>query len=187
MDLLNCMCYHTEIEAADQTWYLTQNHSILTPGQPVPALTLMAGARQGSHWRTSVYVTGMTPPGKSPTGKVGIKPRSAAFKVDTLPLGQWGGVKRAITLPSLIIITTNNNNNNSSSSSSNNGNNNHIEKNNSRFFFFFCNLLTASQTVSNMYAQVARAQSCANHVQHIERLSCATCWVPLGMKGQLSC
>ena len=36
------------------------------------------------------------------------------------------------------------------------------------------NLLTAPRTVSNTYAQVARAQSCANHVQHIERLSCAT-------------
>ena len=37
------------------------------------------------------------------------------------------------------------------------------------------NLLTAPRTVSNTYAQVARAQSCANHVQHIERLSRATC------------
>ena len=36
---------------------------------------------------------------------------------------------------------------------------------------FFYNLLTAPQVVSNTYAQVARAQSCANHVQHIERLS----------------
>ena len=33
------------------------------------------------------------------------------------------------------------------------------------------------RTVSNMYAQVARAQSCANHVQHIERLSSAACRV----------
>ena len=35
----------------------------------------------------------------------------------------------------------------------------------------FYNLLTAPQTV---YAQVARAQSCANNAQHIERLSRAT-------------
>ena len=41
----------------------------------------------------------------------------------------------------------------------------------------FYNLLTAPRTVSNTYAQVARAQSCANHVQHIERLSRATCRV----------
>ena len=34
----------------------------------------------------------------------------------------------------------------------------------------FYNLLTAPRTVSNTYAQVVKAQSCANHVQHIERL-----------------
>ena len=44
-------------------------------------------------------------------------------------------------------------------------------------FEIFYNLLTAPRTVSNTYAQVARAQSCANHVQHIQRLSCATCRV----------
>ena len=49
----------------------------------------------------------------------------------------------------------------------------------------FYNLLTAPQTVSNMYAQVAWEYSCANYVQHIERLSCATC-APQTMKGQLS-
>ena len=34
----------------------------------------------------------------------------------------------------------------------------------------FYNLLTVLQTVSNTYAQVAGMQSCANRVQHIERL-----------------
>ena len=48
------------------------------------------------------------------------------------------------------------------------------------------NLLTVPRTVSNSHALVARAQSCANNVQHIERLSCATCHVPCDMKGQLS-
>ena len=38
----------------------------------------------------------------------------------------------------------------------------------------FYNLLTAPRTVSNTYDQVARAQPCANHVQHIERLSRAS-------------
>ena len=37
-DLLNFTCYHTETEVADQTFHLT--HSMLTPGQPVLALTL---------------------------------------------------------------------------------------------------------------------------------------------------
>ena len=32
--------------------------------------------------------------------------------------------------------------------------------------FFFYNLLIASRTVSNTYAQVTLAQSCANHVPH---------------------
>ena len=41
-------------------------------------------------------------------------------------------------------------------------------------FEIFYNLLTAPRTVSNTHAQVARAQSCANHVQHIERLSRAS-------------
>ena len=46
--------------------------------------------------------------------------------------------------------------------------NNRIQRRCSRFFN---NLLTAPRTVSNTYAQVARAQSFANHVQHIQRLS----------------
>ena len=50
----------------------------------------------------------------------------------------------------------------------------------------FYNLLTVPPPVSNTCAPLARVQFCANHVQHIERLSRATCSVPLGMKGQLS-
>ena len=49
----------------------------------------------------------------------------------------------------------------------------------------FYDLLTAPRTVSNTYAHVARAQSRANHMQHIERLSRATFSVPLGTKEQL--
>ena len=47
----------------------------------------------------------------------------------------------------------------------------------------FYNFLTAPRTVYNTHAQVVRALSCANHVQHIERLSRAVCRVPLGTKG----
>ena len=54
------------------------------------------------------------------------------------------------------------------------------ERRNSRCFY---NLLTAPRTVSNTYAQV---ESCANHVQHIEGSSLATCRVPRDTKGQLS-
>ena len=51
---------------------------------------------------------------------------------------------------------------------------------------FFGNLFIAPRTVSNTYAQVARAQSSANYVQRKERLSRATCRVPCCTKGQLS-
>ena len=50
----------------------------------------------------------------------------------------------------------------------------------------FYDLLTAPRTAFNTYGQVARAQSCASHVQHIERLSDAACCVPRGTEGQLS-
>ena len=38
---------------------------------------------------------------------------------------------------------------------------------NGAYRHFFYNLLTASRTVSRTYVQVARAQSLANHVQHV--------------------
>ena len=38
------------------------------------------------------------------------------------------------------------------------------------------------RTVSNTYAQMARAQSCTKHVQHIGRLLHVTCRVPHGTK-----
>ena len=53
---------------------------------------------------------------------------------------------------------------------SNNNNNNRIQRRYSRFFTISPQRRELSQT----YAQVARAQSCANHVQHIERLSRAS-------------
>ena len=53
-----------------------------------------------------------------------------------------------------------------------------------RDFYF---VITAPRTVSTTHAQVTRAQSCTNHVQHTERSSRAKCRVPLPTKGQLSC
>ena len=50
----------------------------------------------------------------------------------------------------------------------------------------FYNLLTAPRTFFNTHAQQARAQSCVNHVQHIERLSRATCRVSRDVKRHLS-
>ena len=57
-------------------------------------------------------------------------------------------------------------------------NNNGIQRRSSKFF---CYLLAAPRTVSNTYAQEAKAQSCENHVQNV-----ASCRVQLGTKGQLS-
>ena len=62
----------------------------------------------------------------------------------------------------------------------NNNNNNHIEMRNSRCLRF--NYCTAA---FNTYAHVVRGQSCAYHMQHIERLSRAAC-VRCATKGQLS-
>ena len=50
----------------------------------------------------------------------------------------------------------------------------------------FYNPLTMPWTVSNMYAQVAHAQQCVNHMQHIRCSSHATHRVPRDTKGQLS-
>ena len=47
-------------------------------------------------------------------------------------------------------------------------------------------LQSPHSAVSNTYAQVARAQSRANHVLHVGRSSRAARRVPLGTKAQLS-
>ena len=51
-----------------------------------------------------------------------------------------------------------------------NDNDNRIQRRYSRFF----TISSARRSVSSTNAHVARAQSCANHVQHIERLSRAS-------------
>ena len=50
----------------------------------------------------------------------------------------------------------------------------------------FYNLLTALQTISNMYAPVPGPQPCTNHMPHRERVSHVTCRELLGMNGQHS-
>ena len=63
---------------------VSTSHSILTPGQPVPALTLTQGTWQGSPRSTSSKVSGMTRPGKIPTKNVRIEPGSAALEADAV-------------------------------------------------------------------------------------------------------
>ena len=63
----NCTCCHTEIEVADQTFYLT--HSQYTDsGSTSPSTNpITPGDWQGSHRGVNFEVTGMTRPGKIPS------------------------------------------------------------------------------------------------------------------------
>ena len=81
----------------------------------------------------------------------------------------------AITMAKMAVVVDDNNNDN----------NDRTEKRNSRFRPMQSPHWLV--TVSNAYAQVDEARSCANRVQHIECLSRATCCVPRGTKGQFSC
>ena len=67
----NFTCCHTEIEVADQTFYLTQSQYTDTGPSADP---ITPGAWQGSHWSANFYVTGMTRPRKNP-GASGIRTR----------------------------------------------------------------------------------------------------------------
>ena len=70
----NFTCCHTEMEAADQTFHLTQSQYTDT-GQTSPSADpITPGAWQGSHWSANFEVTGMTRPRKNP-GASGIRTR----------------------------------------------------------------------------------------------------------------
>ena len=67
----NFTCCHTEIEVADQTFYLTQSqYTDIGPTSP-SADPITPGAWLGSHWCANFEVTGMTQPRKNP-GASGI-------------------------------------------------------------------------------------------------------------------
>ena len=70
----NFTCCHTEIEAADQTFYLTQSHCADTGPTSPSSDPLMPGAWQGSQWRANFEVTGMTRHGKIPS-HAGFEPQ----------------------------------------------------------------------------------------------------------------
>ena len=57
-------CCHTEIEVADQTFYLTQSQYTYAGPTSPSADHIMPGAWQGSRWSANFEVTGMTRPGK---------------------------------------------------------------------------------------------------------------------------
>ena len=71
----NFTCCHTEIEVADQTFYLTQSQYTDTGPTSPSADPITPGAWQGSHWSANFYVTGMTRPRKNPVAS-GIRTRA---------------------------------------------------------------------------------------------------------------
>ena len=58
---------HTEVEAADQTFYLTKSQYTDTGPTRPSADPITPSAWQGSHWSANVKVTGMTRSGKIPS------------------------------------------------------------------------------------------------------------------------
>ena len=70
----NFTCCHTEIEAADQTFHLTQSQYTDTGPTSPSADPITPGAWQGSHWSANFEVTGMTRPRKKIPALAGIEP-----------------------------------------------------------------------------------------------------------------
>ena len=75
----NFTCCHTEIEVADQTFYLTQSQYTDTGPTSPSADPISPGAWQGNHWSANFEVTGMTRPRKNP-GANGIRTRDLIFR-----------------------------------------------------------------------------------------------------------
>ena len=71
----NFTCCHTEIEAADPTFYLTQSQYTDTVPTSPSADLILPGARQASHWSANFEVTGMTRPGDKSLVQAGFEPR----------------------------------------------------------------------------------------------------------------
>ena len=70
----NFTCCHTEIEVADQSFYLTQSQYNDTSPTSPSADPITPGTWQGSHWSANFWVTGMTWPRKIPS-QAGFKPQ----------------------------------------------------------------------------------------------------------------
>ena len=77
-------CCHTEIEAADQTFQLTQSQYTDTGPTSQSTDPITPGAWQGSHWSANFYVTGMTRPPKKPRCKRDSNPGSSTLEADAL-------------------------------------------------------------------------------------------------------
>ena len=89
----NFTCCHTEIEVADQTFYLTQSQYTDTGPTSPSADPITPGAWQGSHWSANLGHGYDSTPKKS-RRKRDSNPGSSALEADALPLGQRGGPRR---------------------------------------------------------------------------------------------
>ena len=108
----NFTCCHTEIEAADQTFYLTQSQYTDTGPTSPNADPITPGAWQGSHWSANFEVTGMTRPRKT-RRKRDSNPGPSALEVDALTTrpprrlaAKSSGVPPAVKLAPLPQCTT---------------------------------------------------------------------------------
>ena len=80
----NCTCCHTEIEAADQTFHLTQlQHTDTGPTSPSTD-PITPSVWQGSVWSANFEVTGMTRPPKKSRRKRDWNPGSSALEAYAL-------------------------------------------------------------------------------------------------------
>ena len=80
----NLTCCHTEIEVADQTFYLTQSQYTDTGPTSPSADPITPGAWQGSHWSANFEVTGMTRPRKNPVARRDSNPGPSSLEADAL-------------------------------------------------------------------------------------------------------
>ena len=74
-------CCYVEIEAVDQTIYLTQSQYADTGTTSPSTDPVMPGAWQGSHWSANFEVTGMTRTRKNPGAN--------GNRIRDLPLWRW--------------------------------------------------------------------------------------------------
>ena len=80
----NFTCCHTEIEVADQTFYLTQSQYTDTGPTSPSADPRTPGAWQGSHWSANFEVTGMTRPRKKSRRQRDSNSGPSALEADAL-------------------------------------------------------------------------------------------------------
>ena len=87
----NFTCCHTEIEVADQTFYLTQSRYTDTGPTSPSADPIMPSAWQGSHWSANFLSHWYDSTPKKSRRKRDSNPGPSALEADVLPLGQRGG------------------------------------------------------------------------------------------------